>query len=152
MKIVGCDLHTRYQQVAMLDAETGELVERRLEHENGEAQVGCRLGPGWSRPSGPADQLQLRWGLAPEVARVDSSQIQCRNLTELRALRERNSSSIRSPKLATRTILYCTRRNRWLIQFQTWRKCSGAIGDITNSAPSKRASFAVCWRGMTRVW
>ena len=31
MKIVGCDLHTRYQQVAMLDAETGELVERRLD-------------------------------------------------------------------------------------------------------------------------
>jgi transposase len=38
MKIVGCDLHTRYQQVAMLDAETGELVERRLEHESGEAR------------------------------------------------------------------------------------------------------------------
>ena len=32
MKIVGCDLHTRYQQIAMLDQETGELVERRLEH------------------------------------------------------------------------------------------------------------------------
>ena len=30
MKIVGCDLHTRYQQVAMLDAETGKLVERHL--------------------------------------------------------------------------------------------------------------------------
>jgi hypothetical protein len=27
MKIIGCDLHTRYQQVAMLDQETGELVE-----------------------------------------------------------------------------------------------------------------------------
>ncbi len=39
MKIVGCDLHTRYQQVAMLDDETGELVERRLEHGNGEAQA-----------------------------------------------------------------------------------------------------------------
>jgi transposase len=38
MKIVGCDLHTRYQQIAMLDDETGELVERRLEHENGEAR------------------------------------------------------------------------------------------------------------------
>jgi len=38
MKIVGCDLHTRYQQVAMLDDETGELIERRLEHANGEAQ------------------------------------------------------------------------------------------------------------------
>jgi len=39
MKIVGCDLPTRYQQVAMLDAETGELVERRLEHESGEARA-----------------------------------------------------------------------------------------------------------------
>jgi len=39
MKIVGCDLHTRYQQVAMLDQETGELVERRLEHESGEARA-----------------------------------------------------------------------------------------------------------------
>ena len=31
MKIVGCDLHTRYQQIAMLEEETGEMVERRLE-------------------------------------------------------------------------------------------------------------------------
>ena len=37
--ILGCDLHTRYQQVAMLDTDTGELVERRLEHENGEARA-----------------------------------------------------------------------------------------------------------------
>jgi hypothetical protein len=26
MKIIGCDLHTRYQQIAMLDEETGELA------------------------------------------------------------------------------------------------------------------------------
>jgi transposase len=39
MKIVGCDLHTRYQQVAMLDEETGELMERQLEHESGEARA-----------------------------------------------------------------------------------------------------------------
>lgn len=38
MKIVGCDLHTRYQQIAMLDEATGELIERRLEHANGEAK------------------------------------------------------------------------------------------------------------------
>jgi hypothetical protein len=36
MMIIGCDLHTRYQQIAMLDTDTGELVERRLEHESGE--------------------------------------------------------------------------------------------------------------------
>jgi len=39
MKIVGCDLHTRYQQIAMLDTETGELIERRLEHAHGEARA-----------------------------------------------------------------------------------------------------------------
>jgi transposase len=37
MMIIGCDFHTRYQQIAMLDDATGELTERRLEHENGEA-------------------------------------------------------------------------------------------------------------------
>ena len=39
MMIIGCDYHPRYQQIAMLNTETGELVERRLEHENGEARV-----------------------------------------------------------------------------------------------------------------
>lgn len=38
MMIIGCDLHTRFQQIAMLDTETGEIVERRLEHGSGEAQ------------------------------------------------------------------------------------------------------------------
>lgn len=38
MIIVGCDFHTRFQQVAMLDPGTGEVVERRLEHETGEAR------------------------------------------------------------------------------------------------------------------
>ena len=38
MLIIGCDLHTRTQQVAMLDTETGQVVERRLEHESGEAK------------------------------------------------------------------------------------------------------------------
>lgn len=37
MRIIGCDYHPRYQQIAMMDTATGELVERRLEHENGEA-------------------------------------------------------------------------------------------------------------------
>jgi hypothetical protein len=39
MKIIGCDLHTRYQRIAMPEEETGELVERRLEHEAGEARA-----------------------------------------------------------------------------------------------------------------
>jgi transposase len=38
MLIIGCDLHTRTQQITLLDTETGELAERRLEHESGEAR------------------------------------------------------------------------------------------------------------------
>ena len=32
MTLVGCDLHTRKQQVAVLDTDTGELQERELLH------------------------------------------------------------------------------------------------------------------------
>ena len=39
MSIIGCDLHTRYQQIAMLEREAGEIVRHRLEHGNGEAQA-----------------------------------------------------------------------------------------------------------------
>lgn len=39
MLIIGCDFHTRYQQIAMLDTNTGELTERRLDHESGEAHA-----------------------------------------------------------------------------------------------------------------
>ena len=39
MLIIGCDFHTRYQHIAMMDTDTGESVEQRLEHENGEANA-----------------------------------------------------------------------------------------------------------------
>jgi transposase len=38
MLIIGCDLHSRFQQIAMLDTRTGEIVTRGLGHENGEAR------------------------------------------------------------------------------------------------------------------
>ncbi len=38
MFIIGCDFHSRFQQIAMLDPTTGEVINRRLEHENGEAK------------------------------------------------------------------------------------------------------------------
>jgi len=39
MSIIGCDLHSRYQVIALVETETGEVVTRRLEHENGEARA-----------------------------------------------------------------------------------------------------------------
>ncbi|HVH72136.1 MAG TPA: transposase [Candidatus Dormibacteraeota bacterium] len=38
MLIIGCDFHSRFQQIDMLDPRTGEVIERRLGHENGEAK------------------------------------------------------------------------------------------------------------------
>ena len=38
MKIVGCDFHPSYQQIAVLDTETGEVVEKKLMHAHGEAE------------------------------------------------------------------------------------------------------------------
>ncbi len=32
MLIIGCDYHPGFQQIASVDTETGELVERRLTH------------------------------------------------------------------------------------------------------------------------
>jgi transposase len=37
--IIGCDLHTRYQIVAWVEEETGEIRSRRLEHESGEVRA-----------------------------------------------------------------------------------------------------------------
>jgi hypothetical protein len=37
MLIIGCDLHSRYQQIAVMDDSTVESIERRLDHQNGEA-------------------------------------------------------------------------------------------------------------------
>ena len=40
MIIIGCDFHTRYQQIATAEETTGELLlERRLDHQSGEAHA-----------------------------------------------------------------------------------------------------------------
>lgn len=46
MKYIGCDFHPSFQQIAMLDMETGELVKRRLLHtEEAKAFYGGLSGP-----------------------------------------------------------------------------------------------------------
>jgi transposase len=39
MKIVGCDFHPSFQQIAVLNTETGEIEERRLGNSDGEAEA-----------------------------------------------------------------------------------------------------------------
>ena len=38
MKIVGCDFHPSYQQVAVFDTSTGEIEEFKLKHSDGQAE------------------------------------------------------------------------------------------------------------------
>ena len=38
MKIIGCDLHARQQTIAMLDTDTGELIEKTLGHDGDEVR------------------------------------------------------------------------------------------------------------------
>jgi transposase len=38
MKITGCDFHPSFQQIAMLDLETKEVVKKKLHHASGEAE------------------------------------------------------------------------------------------------------------------
>jgi len=39
MLMIGCDFRTRFQQIAVLDTTTGEITERWLQHETGEAKA-----------------------------------------------------------------------------------------------------------------
>jgi hypothetical protein len=39
MKIIGCDYHPSFQQIAMVDLDTGEYVELRLLHAGGRRNV-----------------------------------------------------------------------------------------------------------------
>ena len=49
MHLIGCDFHTRFQQMAMMDCQTGEIIERRLDHQAGEAQKFYAALPGPAR-------------------------------------------------------------------------------------------------------
>ena len=46
MRIIGVDLHTRQQSVAMLDTDTGEVIEKTLEHEGDEVREFYSALPG----------------------------------------------------------------------------------------------------------
>ena len=47
MRIKGCDLHARQQTIAMLDTETGEFIEKTLEHDGEELR---KFYSGLTRP------------------------------------------------------------------------------------------------------
>ena len=61
MQIIGVDLHTRQQTVAMLNVETGEIVEKTLRHEGDSCGSFTRLF-----------LVRLAWGSKPLVRCIGS--------------------------------------------------------------------------------
>jgi transposase len=60
MIIIGCDFHTRIQQIAMFDSTTGEIIERCLEHENDDVERFYAALPGPARV-GIEATINARW-------------------------------------------------------------------------------------------
>jgi transposase len=60
MIVIGCDFHTRIQQIAMLDPSTGEIIERCLEHENDDVERFYAALPGPARV-GIEATINARW-------------------------------------------------------------------------------------------
>ena len=85
MNIIGCDLHTRYQVVAWMEKETGEIKTRRLEHENGEARAfyaswprGARVGIEATFPALWFERLVGEYGhelWVGDAARIRASEV-----------------------------------------------------------------------------
>lgn len=84
MMIIGCDFHPRFQQIAYVDEETGEYVERRLNHP-GEAESFYRSLLGKSVRIGLEATGNFRWfrrlvqGLGFEFLLGDPSEIRARD-------------------------------------------------------------------------
>ena len=57
---IGCDFHTRIQQIAMLDPSTGEIIERCLDHSNDDVERFYAALPGPARV-GIEATINARW-------------------------------------------------------------------------------------------
>ena len=69
MKIVGCDFHPGHQQVSMLDTVTGEEMEMKLGHADGEAErFYCELEAPALHPS----KRTARWPGAPALVGMEA--------------------------------------------------------------------------------
>ena len=90
MIIVGCDFHTRFQQVAMFDPSTGEVVERRLEHETGEAR---RFYASLSEPARVGIEATVNAPWFEKVLREYHHELWVGDAAEIRAMRVRKQKT-----------------------------------------------------------
>jgi len=78
MKIIGCDFHPSFQQIAMVDLQTGEYTERRLTPEEARPFYAELEGPvlvGMEACGNTWWFERLRWGLEIELRLGDAGKI-----------------------------------------------------------------------------
>ena len=87
MRIIGCDLHARQQTVAMLDTDSGEWVEKTLQHDGEELR---KFYSGLSRPVlvGIEATGSMQWFL--EL--MEELGIECRSVIRPRSERPNHAS------------------------------------------------------------
>jgi hypothetical protein len=61
MRIIGCDFHPGFQQISMLEVESGQRVRRKLEHASGEAEQFYRSLQGEAVKIGIEASGNTRW-------------------------------------------------------------------------------------------
>jgi hypothetical protein len=72
MMIIGCDFHTRYQQIAMAEDSTGELLlERRLDHQNGDARRPRKS----SNPAHHSNAVPISYLLTKQLSRASMGNV-----------------------------------------------------------------------------
>jgi len=91
MKIIGCDFHPGYQQIAVLDLATGEILEKALSHERKEEVRGFYAGLEGSVRVGIEASGQSQWfermlaelghevwiGDASRLSTIGSAEVSC---------------------------------------------------------------------------
>ena len=69
MRIIGCDLHARQQTIAILDTETGEVVEKTLEHDGEKVREFYSALPGPVRPAERCSGFCSSWKSSGSTAK-----------------------------------------------------------------------------------
>jgi transposase len=138
MKIIGCDFHPSFQQIAMVDTETGELTQQRLLHAEGETErfytslsgkvlVGVESSGNmlWFERLLSRLQHELRIGDATAIRATVPRQQKCdrrdaRHLLQL--LLEERFPAIWVPSMAERDLRQLLKHRHTLVQMRTRTK------------------------------
>ena len=97
MRMIGCDLHAAQQSIAMLDDDTGEVVERTLKHEGDQVREFYA-----ALPAPVVVGIEATGSMGWFLRLLDELAIECRVRAATNPSRRRRRRRPRHPKSARR--------------------------------------------------